>query len=148
MAGETVLDTAGQSLVRRWLEFLLPAYTLAFLVVLIRPEYMPHVLGQNINESIVPWVSWAVVGAMTGILMLWALIVTFFVIYSPFYLLGKLPMLVGRGAWVDRRELQFYLGCFLLLVLLALLTFWAPRKALVVFTVVAGWGPVFWRYVV
>ena len=148
MAGESVLDAVRQSVIRRWLEVLLPAYTLAFLVVMLRPESMPGFLGQPGNDSLLPWVGWAVVGAMTGILILWALIILFFLVYSPFYLLRRIPMLFGGGAWVDRRELRFYLCCFLLLALLASLVLWDPRKALVAFTMVSGCGPVFWRYVV
>jgi len=148
MAGESALGVVRQSLVRRWLEVVLPAYTLAFLGVWLWPEYMPRVLGQGLNDSVLPWISWALVGAMTGILLLWALIITFFLLYSPFYLLGKIPMLFGRGAWVDRRELQFYVCCCLLLGLLVCLLVWDPRKALIAFTLVSGCGPVFWRYVV
>jgi hypothetical protein len=148
MAGESVVGAIRQSVVRRWLEVVLPAYTLAFLGVWLWPEYMPRVLGQGLNDSVLPWISWALVGAMTGILLLWALIITFFLLYSPFYLLGKIPMLFGRGAWVDRRELQFYVCCCLLLGLLVCLLVWDPRKALIAFTLVSGCGPVFWRYVV
>ncbi len=148
MPGESVVGAIRQSVVRRWLEVVLPAYTLAFLGVWLWPEYMPRVLGQGLNDSVLPWISWALVGAMTGILLLWALIITFFLLYSPFYLLGKIPMLFGRGAWVDRRELQFYVCCFLLLGLLVCLLVWDPRKALIAFTLVSGCGPVFWRYVV
>ncbi len=148
MAGESVVGVIRQSVVRRWLEVVLPAYTLAFLGVWLWPEYMPRVLGQGLNDSVLPWISWALVGAMTGILLLWALIITFFLLYSPFYLLGKIPMLFGRGAWVDRRELQFYVCCCLLLGLLVCLLVWDPRKALIAFTLVSGCGPVFWRYVV
>ncbi len=148
MAGESVVGAIRQSVVRRWLEVVLPAYTLAFLGVWLWPEYMPKVLGQGVDDSVLPWISWALVGAMTGILLLWALIITFFLLYSPFYLLGKIPMLFGRGAWVDRRELQFYVCCCLLLGLLVCLLVWDPRKALIAFTLVSGCGPVFWRYVV
>ena len=148
MSGESVVGAIRQSVVRRWLEVVLPAYTLAFLGVWLWPEYMPRVLGQGLNDSVVPWISWALVGAMTGILLLWALIILFFLLYSPFYLLGKIPMLFGRGAWVDRRELQFYVCCFLLLGLLVCLLVWDPRKALIAFTLVSGCGPVLWRYVV
>ena len=148
MPGESVVGAIRQSVVRRWLEVVLPAYTLAFLGVWLWPEYMPRVLGQGLNDSVLPWISWALVGAMTGILLLWALIITFFLLYSPFYLLGKIPMLFGRGAWVDRRELQFYVCCCLLLGLLVCLLVWDPRKALIAFTLVSGCGPVFWRYVV
>jgi hypothetical protein len=145
---ESVLGAIRQSLVRRWLEVLLPVYTLAFLTVMLRPEYMPGILGHRPGESVLPWVAWAVVGAMTGILTLWGLIIAFFLLYSPFYLIAKIPMVLGRGAWVDRRELQFYLWCFAVLLGLVGLLVWEPRNAVVAFTVVSGCGPVFWRYLV
>ena len=148
MAEESVLGAVRQSLVRRWLEVLLPAYTLALLIIMLWPEYMPRILGHRPSESVLPWVVWALVGAMTGILILWGLIIAFFLLYSPFYLLGKIPMLFGREAWVDRRELQFYLCCFLLLALLASLLAWEPRQGVIAFTVLSGCGPVFWRYLV
>ena len=148
MAGESALGVVRQSLVRRWLEVVLPAYTLAFLGVWLWPEYMPRVLGQGLNDSVLPWISWALVGAMTGILLLWALIITFFLLYSPFYLLGRSPMLIGQGAWVDKRELQFYLCSCLLLCLLVALFVWDARAGLTAFMLVSGCGPVFWRYLV
>jgi hypothetical protein len=145
---ESVLGAIRQSLVRRWLEVLLPAYTLAFLAVMLHPEYMPGILGHRPGESLLPWVAWAVVGAMTGILILWGLIIAFFLLYSPFYLIAKIPMVLGRGAWVDSRELQFYACCFALLVGLTGVLAWDPRNAVVAFTVLSGCGPVFWRYLV
>ena len=148
MAAESVLGSVKQSVVRRWLEVLLPLYTIGFLVVLLHPEKLPWILTQQLNESALPWVSWAAVGAMTGVLILWALIVAFFLLYSPFYLLGRTPMLVGKGAWVDRRELFFYAACFVMLCLLGALLYWDPWTALVGFALMAGCGPVFWRYVV
>jgi hypothetical protein len=148
MAGESLVGSVRQSVVRRWLEVLLPVYTLGFLAVMVQPHYLPQILNHDTNESLLPWIGWALVGAMTGILMLWALIVAFFLLYSPFYLLGRMPMLFGQGAWVDRRELQFYLCCFVLLCLLVFLLYSDPWKGLAAFTLVSGCGPVFWRYMV
>ena len=148
MAAESGLGVVRQMVVRRWLEVLLPAYTLGLLFVWLHQEYVPTVLAQNMNESPLPWIAWALVGAMTGVLVLWAVIVAFFLCYSPLYLLGKMPILFGRGAWVDKRELQFYVGCFLLLSLLAALASWDAWIALMAFAAVAGCGPVFWRYLV
>jgi hypothetical protein len=147
-AWESVLGAVRQSVVRRWLEVLLPAYTLGCLVVWFHQDYMPAVLAESMNESPWPWIAWAVVGAMTGVLLLWALIITFFLLYSPLYLLGKIPMLFGKGAWVDRRELHFYVCCFLLFGLLVSLLFWDPRTALIALTLVSGCGPVLWRCLV
>ncbi len=76
------------------------------------------------------------------------MIIAFFLLYSPFYLIGKLPLLMGRGGWVDWREVRFYLACFGFLCLLAALTYVEPPAGLTVFAVAAGCGPVFWRVLV
>ena len=112
MNAESVMGSVMQSVVRRWLEVLLPLYSVALTIVFFRAEYTPAVLTDSMSESPLPGMAWAVVGAFAGILALWALIVSFFLLYSPFYLIGKLPLLVGQGGWVDRREVRFYLACF------------------------------------
>jgi hypothetical protein len=61
------------------------------------------------------------------------------------YLLGKSAMLIGKGGWVDRRELRFYVLCFLLLCALAGMVCWSAPVGLVAYAMVAGCGPVFWR---
>src|SRR5713101_2585687 len=108
MARESVLGVVHRSMIRRWLEVVLPGYTPAF-------------LSEHPSDSLLPWLGWAVVGAMTGILILWALILAFFLVYSPFYLLRRVPTLFAGNAWVDKRELGFYTCCFLLLGMLAFL---------------------------
>ena len=148
MAADSALGIVRQSVVRRWLEVTLPVYTLGLVAVVLHPQYLPPLLAQSLSESVLPWIGWAAVGAMSGILILWALIVAFFLAYSPFYLIGRSPMLLGRGAWVDRRELQFYLCCCVLLCLLAALFVWDVRAGLIAFMLVSGCGPVFWRYLV
>ena len=40
--------------------------------------------------------------------------VVFFLVYSPIYLVNKLPHLIGKGGWLDKREVRFYLACFAL----------------------------------
>ena len=92
--------------------------------------------------------AWAVVGALGGLLGLWALIIAFFLLYSPFYLIGKLPRFLGRGGWLDWREVRFYLSCFGLLCVLAALAFWEPAVGLTAFAVAASCGPLFWRVLV
>jgi len=138
----------GQAIVQRWLEVVLPVYTFCLVVAWLEPEYIPAVLTEPMSTSPLPWVAWGMVGALTGILGLWALIVAFFLLYSPFYLLGRTPMLLGKGAWVDRRELFFYFACFVMLCLLGALLYLDPWTALVGFALMSGCGPVFWRYVV
>jgi hypothetical protein len=148
MAAESVFGAVRQSVVRRWLEVLLPLYTFACVFVWFHHEYMPAVLAENMNESPLPWIGWALVGALTGILALWVVIVAFFLLYSPLYLLGRAPMLIGQGAWVDWRELRFYLCCFLLLCLLVALFVLDAWGGLMAFLLVSGCGPLFWRYLV
>jgi hypothetical protein len=148
MNAESVMGSVMQSVVRRWLEVLLPLYSVALAVVFFRAEYTPSVLTDSMSESPLPGMAWAVVGAFAGILALWALIVSFFLLYSPFYLIGKLPLLVGQGGWVDRREVRFYLACFAFLCALVAVTFWEPPVGLTTFAITAGCGPVFWRLLV
>ena len=94
-----------QSVVRRWLEVLLPLYAVALIFVFFRAEYTPSVLTASMSESPLPGMAWAVVGALGGILGLWALIIAFFLLYSPFYLIGKAPALPRAGAdgWTGER---------------------------------------------
>ena len=148
MAPESGLGVLRQTMLRRWLQVLLPAYTLGLLLVWLHREYMPAVLGDSMNESPLAWVAWALVGGLTGVLVLWALIVAFFLCYAPLYLLGKASVLLGRGGWVDRRELQFYISCFLLLCALAAVGYWDPWTGVMLFVCMAGCGPLFWRFVV
>ena len=144
----SVMGGVVQAVVRRWLEVLLPLYTLGLVVVWFRPEYTPAILTHGMSASPLPWLAWGIVGAMTGILGLWALIVLFFLLYSPLYLLGKLPSLIGKSGWVDRREMRFYVASFAMLCLLAALTYGEPTIGLVIFAALAGCGPVFWRLLV
>src|SRR5262245_26203676 len=101
-----------QPLIRRWFEALLPIYAVAVVMVWFHPEYTPHILTVSVSQSPMAGIAWAVVGALGGLLGLWSLIVCFFLLYSPIYLIGKAHFLVGRGGWVDRREVRFYLICF------------------------------------
>ena len=126
----------------------MPLYAVALVVVWFHAEYTPAVLTASMTGSPLPGMAWAVVGALGGILGLWALIIAFFLLYSPFYLIGKAPLLLGRGGWVDWREVRFYLACFGFLCLLAALTYVEPPVGLTVFAVAAGCGPVFWRMLV
>jgi len=148
MTAESVMGSLMQSVVRRWLEVLLPVYAVALVVVWFHAEYTPSVLTASLTDSPLPGMAWAVVGALGGILGLWALIIAFFLLYSPFYLIGKAPLFLGRGGWVDWREVRFYLACFGFLCLLVALAYVEPLVGLTAFAVAAGCGPVFWRMLV
>jgi hypothetical protein len=148
MPGQSVLGTVRESMVRRWLEVLLPLFTVSFIAVAQHPEYMPQVLTQNVWDSPGAFVGWTVVGALTGILILWVLIAAFFLAYAPAYLVSRTARLMQHG-WVDRREMYFYVACFLMLcLLLGLCWFWSVSGAGLVFVGVAGFGPVLWRCLV
>ena len=148
MSAPSVFGALKESVIRRWLEVLLPVYTVAFIGVTVRPQYMPAVLNESLSDSLLPWIGWTVVGAMSGILALWGLIVAFFLAYSPAYLLARAPKLIARG-WVDRRELRFYCLCFVLLcALVGLAIGWSAIGAAVIFALLAGCGPILWRCLV
>jgi hypothetical protein len=148
VARDSVLGVVQRSMIRRWLEVVLPAYALAFLVVLLRPVYAPAFLSERPSDTLLPWLGWAVVGAMSGILVLWAVILTFFLLYSPFYLMQRVPTWFAGNAWVDKRELGFYTCCFLLLAMRVCLLVWDPEKALIAFLMLSGLAPAFCRYIV
>ena len=148
MPVQAVKGSLTQSVARRWLEVLLPLYAMALLIVWFHTEYTPSVFTDSLTGSPLPGMAWAVVGALGGLLALWAVIIAFFVLYSPFYLIGKLPRLLGNGGWVDQREVRFYVACFAFLCLLAAVTYWEPAAGLTVFALAAGCGPVFWRVLV
>jgi hypothetical protein len=133
---------------RRWLEVVLPLYSLAVLLFYFHPEYLPWLLDERMMDSVMPWAIWGVVGALSGVLALSGLFVAFFLLYSPVYLVGKTLVLVGKGGWVDGRELRFYAGCFTLLCFLAGLAVYNPVFALVAFVVIAGCAHIIWRLLV
>lgn len=139
------MDTGLKSRSRLWLEIILPLYTIALLYVYFRPESIPHSLADSGEQSLFPWAVWGVVGAMSGILALSGLFVAFFLLYSPVYLAARSMVLVGKGGWVDKRELRFYCACFILLCILLTVAVLSPVAAAAVFVLLAGSAHLFWR---
>lgn len=133
---------------RRWIEVVLPLFSVALLVAYFHPQYIPPALGQSLFDSVMPWAIWGVIGALSGVLALSGLVVAFFLLYSPVYLLGRTSVLLGRKAWIDKRELRFYVGCFVLLCFLGGLAAWYPLVAAVVFVLLAGSAHLIWRILV
>jgi hypothetical protein len=139
------MQLAIHSRYRRWLEVVLPMYSLAVLLGYFRPHAVPFLGAAGTSDSLVPWALWGLVGAMSGVLALSGLVVAFFLLYSPLYLLARSWMLVGKGGWVDRRELRFYLACFILLCFLAGLAIVNPVAAASTFVLIAGSAHLLWR---
>lgn len=133
---------------RFWVELALPAYSVfAVFVYFFHPGTL-SAGGESIIESAFVWLLWVFVGALTGILAISALFLTFYLVYSPVYLAGQFSLLFDRTKWVDRREMRFYLGCFVLLCVLGGLAVANPTAAIVTFTILAGSAQVLWRILV
>jgi hypothetical protein len=135
-------------IVRRWLEVTLALVSLAMLYFYRNPEMMPRALTEDTNLTLWDWILRGMVFGMLGVWGFSALVVLFFLLYSPIYLINKAPHLVGKGGWLDRRELRFYLACFALVCLLVILFTRSFDAAGVLFIVLAGFGPVVWRLLV
>ena len=130
-----------------WLELVLPLFATTVLVIFHKPQYMPRIFIES-APSPVAWVAWAVLGAIGGVMAFSGLLVAFFLLYSPVYLAGKASMLVGKGAWTDRREVRFYGLWFVILcgLLARLLGDW--RWFVSAFLLVTGFAPSLWRVLV
>jgi hypothetical protein len=135
-------------IVRRWLEVTLALVSLAMLYFYRNPEMMPRALTEDTNLTLWDWILRGMVFGMLGVWGFSALVVLFFLLYSPIYLINKAPHLVGKGGWLDRRELRFYLACFALVCLLVILFTRSFDAAGVLFILLAGFGPVVWRLLV
>jgi hypothetical protein len=139
------MDVVLGSRYRRWLEVLLPLYTLGLLYVYFRPQSIPQSLAEGTDQAIWPWAVWGLVGAMSGVLALSGLFVAFFLLYSPVYLATRSMLLVGKGGWVDHAEVRFYAACFFLLCSLIVIAVLSPVVAAAVFVFIAGSAHLLWR---
>ena len=130
-----------------WLELVLPLFATAVLLVFHKPQYMPSIFVESVTTP-VAWAAWALLGALGGVLSFSGLLVVFFLVYSPIYLAGKVPVLMGKGAWTDRREVRFYGLCFVILCALLALLLWDWRWFVSAFLLLTGFAPTFWRALV
>lgn len=137
-------------IVRRWLETLLAVFSLAVIYVDRHRELMPRALDltSDVNLTLWDWLFRGMVFGMMGILSFSALVVVFFLVYSPIYLVNKVPHLVGKGGWLDKREVRFYLACFALICLLVTLLTWSTEAFTILLVLLAGFGPLVWRLLV
>lgn len=125
----------------------MPLFAVALLIVFFKPEYMPHVFLESATSP-VAWAAWTFLGAAGGVLTFSGLLVLFFLLYSPVYLAGKLPLLAGKGGWTDQREVRFYGLCMILLFVLLGLLLWDWRWFAGAFLLLAGFAPGLWRLLV
>lgn len=133
---------------RPWMEVILPLYSLALVILYYRPQALPLAIEEKLVDGMFRWAIWGIVGALGGILALSALFLVFYLLYSPLYLLENAKRILDPHAWVDQREVRFYLGCFLLLISLVVLAFMNPEAALVSFVLLAGSAQFLWRFLV
>ena len=135
-------------MVRYCVEILMPLYSVFAVFVYFRPGFLLARLDTTAVESVVGWLMWGLLAALTGVLAISALFLTFYIVYSPFYLLQRLKLLFAPQKWVDRRELRFYLACFVMLCVLAGLAVVNPTAAAVTFTILAGSAQLLWRVII
>jgi hypothetical protein len=137
-------------IVRRWLESVLAIVSIAMLYLNQHPEALPRALDLKNDANLTLW-DWIFRGMVFGLLGVWGfsgVIVLFFLLYSPIYLINKVPRLVGKGGWLDKREVRFYLACFALVCLLLALFTRSLDAAAILFVLLAGFGPLVWRLLV
>ncbi len=130
---------------RRWMEFILPVYSLAMLLIYYRPEVLVPAMDDALTHGKLWWVLWMIIGAFGGLLALSGLFLAFSLLYFPIYLIGNARRILDPRLWLDRGEMRFYVGCFAIFCGLAALGFLYPPAALASFTVLAGFAQPLWR---
>lgn len=130
---------------RLWMEFILPVYSLAMLLIYYRPQVLVPVMDDALTHGKLWWALWIIIGALGGLLALSGLFLAFSLLYSPVYLIGNARRILDPRLWVDRHEMRFYVGCFAIFCGLAALGFLYPPAALLSFTVLAGFAQTLWR---
>jgi hypothetical protein len=137
-------------IVRRWLETVVALFSLGILYFYWHQDQVPRALSLKEDTNLTLW-DWILRGLVFGMFGVWGfslLVVLFFLAYSPIYLINKVPHLVGKGGWLDKREVRFYLACFALVCLLLALFTRSLDAAAILFVLLAGFGPLVWRLLV
>jgi hypothetical protein len=130
---------------RVWMEFVLPIYALAMLLIYYQPQVLVPAMDDPLTQGKLWWALWILIGALGGLLALSGLFLAFSLLYSPVYLIGNATRILDPKVWVDRREMRFYVGCFALFCGLAALGFLYPPAALPSFTLLSGFAQTLWR---
>jgi hypothetical protein len=137
-------------IVRRWLETVVALFSLGILYFYWHQDQVPRALSLKEDTDLTLW-DWILRGLVFGMFGVWGfslLVVLFFLAYSPIYIINKAPHLVGKGGWLDKREVRFYLACFALVCLLVALLTKSPDAFAVLLVLLAGFGPLVWRLLV
>ena len=96
---------------RVWMEFILPVYSLAMLLIYYRPQILVPAMDDPLTHGKLWLALWIVIGALGGLLALSGLFLAFSLLYSPLYLIGNASRILDPR-WIDRGEFRFYVGCF------------------------------------
>ena len=133
---------------RPWMDIILPFYSLVIVLVHYQPQVLVPVLNDALTRRILWWGLWVVVGALGGLLALSALFLGFALVYSPVYLLGNVRRILDPQAWLDQREVRFYVWCFAIFCVLVVVALVQPEVALVSFVLLAGFAQLLWRFLI
>lgn len=125
-------------------------FSLAMLYFHWHQDQLPRALSlrEDTNLTLGDWILRGLVFGMFGVWGFSLLVVVFFLAYSPIYLINKAPHLIGKGGWLDRREVRFYLACFALVCLLLALLARSTEAFWILLVLLAGFGPLVWRLLV
>jgi len=130
------------------MELILPLYALAMIIVYYHPRALPSAIEEKLVDGMFRWALWGIAGALGGILLLSALFLAFYLLYSPFYLIKNARRILDPHSWVDLREVRFYVGCFMILLALLTLAVLNPDAAFVTFVLLSGSAQFLWRLLV
>ncbi len=126
---------------RRLFDLLLPCSSVMAVILYLRPDMLPAHSGDDLQASALGLLEWLGIGALGGILATSVIAVSFYLLYSPFYLLNEVWRLPGSHKWVDAHEQRFYRWCFLMLCVVGGAALVYPPAAGVVLIILAGLAP-------
>ncbi len=131
---------------RRVFDLLLPCSSMMAVVLYLRPDILPATRsGDDLQASALRLFEWIGIGALGGILAMSVIAVSFYLLYSPFYLMNEAWRLAGSHTWVDVHEQRFYRWCFLMLCLVGVAAFVHPPAAGAALILLAGLAPLLCR---
>lgn len=133
---------------RPWLELILPLFSLGIILLHYRPQVLAPVMNDPLTHGILGLALGMTIAALGGLLVFSALLLAFSLLYSVVYLVKNAMRILDAQAWVDHREVRFYLVCFVIFCGLLTLAFLHPEAGLVSFTLLAGFAQLLWRLLI